>query len=168
MMKKKDEIATPGISTDIAAEQQKKRVCPPPRLTGRPVHHLPNLAPHAFLFLQMTRAVNLYRNFVTFASLTADRLNDDELISLRHAVEKLDNKDRVIRAQTLRERPMLYSEFVTFGMYLIERQNFLTKNSQVAEMVDNIILRRWAQWHIKVGRAAGDDYVSAEAGLTPH
>ena len=28
---KKDEIAIPGISTDVAAEQKKKRVCPPPR-----------------------------------------------------------------------------------------------------------------------------------------
>jgi hypothetical protein len=100
-----------------------------------------------------------------FASIAADKLTDAEQTNLRLAVERLDNKDRIIRAQGLRERPMLYSELATFGRNIIERQNFISKNTQLNELLDNIILRRWAQWHINVGHKAGQDYVSSEAGM---
>ena len=76
---------------------------------------------------QKKNNVGIYQNFVMFASICAERLDENEVNRMREVVEALDNKDRVIRPQTFKERPLMYKEYVILARRLIEEYTFVKK-----------------------------------------
>ena len=113
--------------------------------------------------------MGIYQNFVVFASICAERLDENEVNRMREVVEALDNKDRVIRPQTFKERPLMYKEYVILARRLIEEYTFVKKNKQLNDMLDKIIHDRWVDWHIQQAAHPSNkgQFISEEAGISP-
>lgn len=109
----------------------------------------------------------MFRNFVLFACCIVDLLPVEEVNAIKELVTRMDNKERVIRVGTFRERPLRYEEYAELGRHLLVEQKKLTQNKELIAVIDRIVKRRWANWHI---RAAVDPrlqgrYMSPEAGV---
>jgi hypothetical protein len=119
-------------------------------------------------FLQKEKLIGIYKNFVVWTCVCVDRMTWAEVELLKTAVDKLDNKERVIRPQTFKERSLTYAEYEQLGRLVLERTNNLVRNAQLVAMLDNIIHTRWVNWTIKVAAHPANDekYISNEAGIT--
>ena len=113
----------------------------------------------------MKRQQDLWRNLAICATVAAFRLTTTERMELCAVVDKLDNEQKVLRVQTFRENPLTVNEFHEFAKQLIERHKTLTKSIQVSQMMQAIVLKRWATWQIEGARAQGTEYISDESGM---
>lgn len=112
---------------------------------------------------QRKRQVELYRGFVGLASMTAERLTDVERADMINAVIHLDDKKRTLRPQSFRDKSLMLWEVAEICRKIIEKHKTLTSDTQIREIIDGYIRRRWAIWQLKVGNKNGK--VIDEAGV---
>ena len=95
-----------------------------------------------------------------------DRLTTEQVDEITRIVAKFDNKDRIIRPQTFRERPLMYKEYAELGLLLIAKESVISQNKHLCLVMDNIIRRRWATWLVRGGASPEHkgQWVSDEAG----
>ena len=113
----------------------------------------------------MKRQQDLWRNLCIMATVAGFKMTPTERLELCAVVDKLDNEQKVLKVQTLREYPLTLEEYLIFARQLMERHKTLTKSNKVVQMMQSILLKRWASWQIQAARSQGTQYISDESGM---
>ena len=114
----------------------------------------------------MKRQQDLWRNLSIMATVAGFKMTPNERLELCAVVDKLDNEQKVLKVQTLREYPLTLEEYIIFAKQLMERHKTLTKSNQVVQIMQAILLKRWASWQIQAAISQGTQYTSDESGVT--
>ena len=97
--------------------------------------------------LQQDQVVGIFRNFVLFGAVCVDLLPASTVRRLNAAIKDLDKRG-VLRAQSWKEKPLMYSEFVKLGEYLADFHEGLARTRDLNEVMQRLIHKRWVQWHL--------------------
>jgi len=97
--------------------------------------------------LQQDQVVGIFRNFVLFGAVCVDLLPASTVRRLNAAIKDLDKRG-VLRAQSWKEKPLMYPEFVKLGEYLADFHEGLARTRDLNEVMQRLIHKRWVQWHL--------------------
>ena len=107
---------------------------------------------HLYL-LQRSGQINMWRNFIHFASsvvLRWERAKQDKLLE---TVEKLDLTGGIVKPQSFRECGLLAEDYLELGEWLIAEVDNLKSFSEVNAKLRELYFFRWALWHQEGGIA---------------